>query len=88
LYLLRYLYWAIEPVIKEKRDSHNLLRQKAKSEGLKQLGSAAPDVYCIGVLYDDKTLKNANVKKDLMWFKCKSVSLSAPFVMLMPSTHK
>lgn len=51
-------------------------RQKAISEGLKQLGSSGPDVYCVGVLYDDKTLKTANAKKDLMWFKCLSVSLS------------
>lgn len=52
-------------------------RQKAETEGLKQLGSSGPNVYCIGVLYGDKTLKNANAKKDLMWFKCLSVSLSA-----------
>ncbi|EED18160.1 conserved hypothetical protein [Talaromyces stipitatus ATCC 10500] len=53
-------------------DSFHLFRQKAKTEGLKQLGSnAPPDEYCVGVLYDDKTPVNANAKKDLMWFKCK-----------------
>ncbi|PCG92705.1 Hypothetical protein PENO1_087350 [Penicillium occitanis (nom. inval.)] len=35
---------------------------------------SASDEYCIGVLYDDKTPENANAKKDLMWFKCKSIT--------------
>lgn len=63
-------------------------RHKAKSEGLKQLGSSASDEYCIGVLYDDKTPKNANAKKDLMWFKCKSVSLTTHMHLLLSTHHE
>lgn len=61
-------------------------RQKAIIEGLRQLNSlrSVPGKVCVGVLYDDIVLGNADPKKDFMWFNCKPVSTY--FFMLWSST--
>uniref|UniRef100_A0A093UP25 Nuclear GTPase SLIP-GC n=1 Tax=Talaromyces marneffei PM1 TaxID=1077442 RepID=A0A093UP25_TALMA len=55
-------------------ESSSVFRQKAKSQGLKLLGHSSLNEFCIGVLYDDKTPKKANPKKDMMWFRCNLAS--------------